>query len=27
MLESMKAEFDATRQLVVDYDTTEHPYV
>jgi len=27
MLESMKAEFDATRQLVVDCDTTEHPYV
>lgn len=23
----MKAEFAATRQLVVDCDTTEHPYV
>ena len=27
MLESMKAQFAATRQLVVDCDTTEHPYV
>ena len=27
MLESMKVQFAATRQLVVDYDTTEHPYV
>jgi len=27
MLESMKAEFAATRQLAVDYDTTEYPNV